>query len=218
MREELSHRYIEGDGIEIGGLHCPLPVKPGVRVTYVDVASPEEIERSRHPDVKMVNRDIVIDNAETLLRFGSSTLDFVIANHVLEHAEDLIKTLLSWCRVLKPGGIIYAALPDKRFCFDRDRDTTTIDHFFWEYLNGPEDSRMAHYIDWFRNSENEKQTPERALVKAQEALHANANIHWHTFTHDSMIEVFQWCEKFIPFTTLHGMINGSEVIWILKRR
>src|SRR5437879_2368645 len=42
-RAFAAHRYIKGDGIEIGGLHRPLQVYNGARVRYVDRLSTEQI-------------------------------------------------------------------------------------------------------------------------------------------------------------------------------
>jgi hypothetical protein len=35
-RRELSARYLFGEGVEIGPLHLPLAMPPGVKVSYVD--------------------------------------------------------------------------------------------------------------------------------------------------------------------------------------
>ncbi len=43
--------------------------------------------------------------------FKNNSIDKIIANHVLEHSENLIKTMEEIHRVLKPGGIIEIAVP-----------------------------------------------------------------------------------------------------------
>ncbi len=67
----------------------------------------------------------MIDDGETLSTIDSASQDFVIANHFLEHCENPIQTLRNFLRVLKDGGILYMAVPDKRFTFDVDRPVTT---------------------------------------------------------------------------------------------
>ena len=54
--------------------------------------------------------------------------DFIIANHLLEHVADPIGALEEWYRLLRPDGILFLALPDKRVTFDKDRPRTTLDH------------------------------------------------------------------------------------------
>lgn len=44
--------------------------------------------------------------------------DAVLSSHSLEHMPDAIGFLLSCEKLIKPGGVIKLALPDKRCCFD----------------------------------------------------------------------------------------------------
>ena len=68
-----------------------------------------------------------MDDAERLASLGDASQDFVVANHFLEHTEDPIGTMENVLRVIKPGGIAYLAVPDKRFTFDVSRDVTQIE-------------------------------------------------------------------------------------------
>ncbi|MBV9252050.1 MAG: methyltransferase domain-containing protein [Acetobacteraceae bacterium] len=76
--------------------------------------------------------------------------DFIIANHVLEHVEDPLKALRSVSRVLRGNGIAYLALPDKRYTFDKERETTTLQHLQRDHLEGPDWSLAEHYDEWVR--------------------------------------------------------------------
>ena len=62
--------------------------------------------------------------------------DFVIANQVLEHFQNPLLALQNMLRVLKPGGVLYLSLPDKRFSFDVDRPVTTVEHVLRDYRRG----------------------------------------------------------------------------------
>ncbi|MDR3532496.1 MAG: glycosyltransferase [Rhodopila sp.] len=53
------------------------------------------------------------------------TFDGLIASHVGEHFPDLIGFLKSASSLLKPGGVMALALPDKRVCFDFFQPLTT---------------------------------------------------------------------------------------------
>jgi len=52
----------------------------------------------------------VVARAEKL-PFADGRLDFVISNHMLEHAGDPVQVLREWRRVLKPGGIMAFTAP-----------------------------------------------------------------------------------------------------------
>ncbi|MCY7273284.1 MAG: class I SAM-dependent methyltransferase [Phormidesmis sp. CAN_BIN44] len=55
----------------------------------------------------------LIDLLET-----EAPLDYVIASHVIEHVPDFIGWLSEVRGILKPGGILSLAIPDKRQCLD----------------------------------------------------------------------------------------------------
>ena len=148
-REDLSFRYLTGDGIEIGALYSPLRVPPGARVTYVDHASGDEL-REIYPEHTWVQVPDVVDEGERLGKFGDESLDFVIANHMLEHVEDPIEALGHFFRVLRPGGVLFLTLPDARRSFDGRRERTTREHLLRDHREGPAVSRREHQLEWAR--------------------------------------------------------------------
>ena len=212
MRDALAKKYIRGRGIEIGGLHCPLPVPPGARVIYIDRLPPGEA----HPDVKTVVHEVVIDDAETLRTVIPGSCDFVIANHVLEHCHDPIGTLNAWRRSLVVGGIIYAAVPEKTQTFDAPRAVTTLQHVIDDHVLGTHDGRDAeHYHEWLRIIDK-IQEPERSKLVAH-CLETRANIHFHVWDRPAMRELLDWVCPRVGLELLEFAENGAEVIWILRK-
>lgn len=215
MRTALSHKHIRGHGVEIGGLHVPTIVLPGAVVDYVDMAPFEELKRI-WPDVKPVQNPIIVDDAETLATLGNGIYDFVVANHVLEHCHDPIGTLKNWARVVRSGGILYVALPEKTKTFDAPRKITTMDHLILDYLEGPEKRDREHYREWIY--EIDKLRGDELDRRVEEAISVRANIHFHCFTLQSMTEfmnlpiVSEFCQ------VVERVENGAEVIWILRRK
>ena len=130
-RRRLALRYLPRDarGLEIGALHCPLPLPEGTRAHYVDHHTPDALRELRaDAGPAIVTPDLLADGfALDCITTGSQ--DFVVANHVLEHAADALGTLDNWLRVLRPGGLLFVAVPIGARCFDRGRAVTTMEHF-----------------------------------------------------------------------------------------
>src|SRR5207253_3236245 len=119
----------------------------------------------------------VIGTAEDLASFTDGSLDFIIANHLLEHLEDPIAALKEFERTLKPGGVVYLALPDQRLTFDRDRQLTPLDHLLEEHRTGStEASRRAHYLDWALNVDKKGK---ESAAHAATLMARRYSIHFH---------------------------------------
>ena len=92
----------------------------------------------------------IVDDGEKLAKIPAESQDFIIANHFLEHTEDPIGTIETHLGKLKPGGVLFYAVPDKRFTFDFRRPVTPIEHMVADFEEGPERSRAEHYREWCR--------------------------------------------------------------------
>ncbi len=141
-RELLARRFIQGEGVEVGGLQHPTPVK--ARVKYVD----RERDMSGHyPEHggRTVRVDIA-DDAQTLSTLADSPQDFLIANRVPEHLPDPLAAPRNWFRVVRPGGVVFFALPDKRRTFDRDREVMPLAHVIADH-----EGRGPHDFEHFRS-------------------------------------------------------------------
>jgi len=181
--------WLSGDGIEIGALHHPLEVPADARVTYVDWKDEAGL-RKHYPELDgdPFAPVSVIASAEDLGPFADETLDFVIANHLLEHLEQPIHAFKEFQRVLKPGGVLYMALPDRRLTFDKHRALTTNQHLFDEHRSGAEANRRAHYLDWALNVDGMQGA--EAESRADGLLASHYSIHFHVWTPDSFLDFF----------------------------
>ncbi len=186
-------RWLVGHGIEIGALHNPLPVPAGTVVSYVDRLQPEGL-RDHYPELagdSLVPIDIVAD-AEDLSPIPDQSQDFVIACHLLEHLENPLRGLAEMARVLRPGGILYAALPDPRLTFDRDRELTPVEHVINEFHQGVEATREAHYVDWVERVEPiAGGIPSTGPQRVRDLMRTGYSIHFHVWRPENFIEVVQ---------------------------
>jgi SAM-dependent methyltransferase len=177
--------WLKGDGIEIGALHRPLAVPATARVKYVD-RLPEAELRRHYPELadQPFAPVSVLGSAEDLSAFADNSLDFVIANHLLEHLEDPIRGLKEFDRVLRQDGVLYLALPDPRVSFDKARQLTTVEHLLDEHLRGTQTNRRTHYLDWAANVDRD---PEPA-ARASRLMEMDYSIHFHVWKPDTFIE------------------------------
>lgn len=185
-RATFASHYLFGEGIEIGPLHLPLAIPSHARARYVDRMTVEDL-RNHYPELagwNLTHVDIV-DNGEQLATIAAESQDFIVANHFLEHTENPIGTIQTHLGKLKPGGILFYAVPDKRFTFDYRRPVTPLDHMVADYEQGPERSRAEHYEEWARlipGQVPEEASNEEALSRARQLEAEDYSIHMHVWT------------------------------------
>jgi predicted SAM-dependent methyltransferase len=117
-------------GLEIGALNKPIVTREMGDIRYVDHASTPELKQKYANDPN-VDVEAIVDvdyiwGVQTLpeLVRSDAPFSYVVASHVIEHVPDLIGWLKEIHAVLKPGGILTLAIPDKRYCFDYHRPLT----------------------------------------------------------------------------------------------
>lgn len=128
------------------------------------------------------------------LPFHDHALDFVAASHVLEHVANPVAALAEMYRVVRPGGIIYLVLPDRRATWEHARPLTPVEHMLDDHARGTTACDATHIdefvfeADWsiFSPETPAAAVPEKQaeLAKGMHWAVANGqeiNIHFHTF-------------------------------------
>lgn len=221
VRRRLAIRFIRGRGIEIGGLHNPLWLPPWAHVTYVDRLTEAELRR-HYPELSalpLVKVDL-IDDGEKLAKFEPSTQDFIIANHFLEHTQDPIGTIRRHLEVLRPGGILFLAVPDKRFTFDKGRPETEFAHVLRDHLDGPQWSYDEHLREFAALVIGQSGEELEATVSGFKAT--NYSIHFHVWSRSSLREFLDCLlvDVRLPMKIVAFVDNtqrGGENICIIRR-
>lgn len=184
-RKWYSLAYLRGLGVEIGALHNPLPVPPEqARVLYVDRLERSHL-REQYPDLdarSLAPLDFIGDG-ERLACVRPASLDFIIANHVIEHMEDPIGALNGWFAALKPGGILYLAVPDKRATFDAQRVVTPWSHLVADHEMGSHWTRAQHFEEWARYVSKVAEAEVGPLT--HRLMDMNYSIHFHVWDPDA---------------------------------
>lgn len=215
-RKTLARQFLSGHGIEIGALHLPLAVPSKAKVRYVDRMSVVDLRR-HYPELAalpLVPIDVV-DDGETLQSLQDASEDFVIANHFLEHCQDPIRTIGNVMRVLKPGGVFFLAVPDKRATFDVDRPVTTLDHAINDFENGPAGSRAAHFAESVELTNGLRGAEADAEVKR--LMDINYSIHFHIWDMNAFLLLLIEAQRHYGFDIDFAMSHTHEIITVLRK-
>jgi SAM-dependent methyltransferase len=114
-----------------------MPKKEGNNCLVLDVfdgptlrqkaAADSNIPRDLIPnieDVDLVGSSTEIGDLATA-KFPAGSFDYIVSSHNFEHLPDPIRFLQGCQRILKPGGVLSMAVPDRRVCFDYFRPHST---------------------------------------------------------------------------------------------
>jgi 2-polyprenyl-3-methyl-5-hydroxy-6-metoxy-1,4-benzoquinol methylase/glycosyltransferase involved in cell wall biosynthesis len=221
LRTLLAKRYLRGRGAEFGALQNPLSAPAKTRVFYVDELS-YAAARRRYPELEgqALVRPSVLSNVEQLA-LRSHSLDFAIANHLLEHARDPIRALRELVRVVRPGGVVFAAVPDVGNPLDRGRPVTPPDHLVADHDQRDQRARtdLDHYREAITSAHPEMGPAElEALIRERTAI--AESIHFHTFDEAS----FRWLlgrvseEAEVEYFARNRVGDWDEYVAVLRRR
>jgi SAM-dependent methyltransferase len=221
-RRELATELVRGSGIEIGALHLPMVLPAGVNVRYVDRMTVPEL-RAHYPELD--GQDLapvdVVDDGETLSTIEPESVDFILANHFLEHCEDPIRTITTHLGKLRPGGMLFYAVPDKRYTFDFRRPRTPLSHLIADHEDGGQGSRQEHYLEWARLVYPEDDGPpdEQAIRERLAALEATSySIHFHVWTQTDLLQLMLHCQDRLGSFEIEAVRRvGLENIVVLRK-
>lgn len=218
-RERIARHYITGQGIEIGALHRPLYLGRSACVRYVD-RLPTDVLRRHYPELSnlpLVHVDI-LDDGERLGTIADATQDFVIANHMLEHCQDPFGAIAHMLRVLRVGGCLFLAVPDKRRTFDAGRTATPLEHLLRDHAEGPEWSRQQHFEDWVRHVEKIVDEREAANQVAR-LLAIDYSIHFHVWRTPDLVRFLLAVPEVlgVPCELELLLQSGQEAIAVVRK-
>lgn len=91
-----------------------------------------------------------VAEATRLAGLASSSYDFVLSSHTLEHTANPLQALSEWIRVLKTGGLLVIALPHKDGTFDHRRPVTTMAHLVEDFEKHMPEDDLTHLDEILR--------------------------------------------------------------------
>ena len=217
-RQGLARKFLRGSGVEIGALQRKLALPESCRVRYVDRMHMADL-LEHYPEMRQfpLQAPDVVDNGEQLATIAEGSLDFLVANHFFEHSENPLKTMMNFLRVLKPHGILFMAVPDKRYTFDARRPSTNFDTIRATYQSGVRPDRKHLYGEWVEFAELNTGPERESRVSA--LLQENYSIHFNVWSADELLAfLLQARQEFaLPFNISSVVCSDNETIVLLER-
>mgnify|MGYP000875718127 FL=1 len=146
-------------GLEIGALHNPRFDPQSPNVFFVDHTDTASLRRKYANDSHLQDKlDSLVDVdyvwgaddrvlAEVVKEI--TPVDFVYASHVFEHLANPVGWLEQVAAVLPVGGVLSLVIPDKRFCFDVNRDLTGVADLIDGYLTSASKPSFRQIYDFY---------------------------------------------------------------------
>jgi len=204
---DMAHYFCKGNGLEVGALCYPYLFNDDCSVKYADIFENNKL-RSILDDVpldnlyqkKLVNVEFILKPPKFLLEsISENTFDFVYSSHVIEHTPNPISALNDQLRVTKPGGMIYAVMPNKKNTYDRTRKVTPSDILINKFENSIFEHTIDEALDVVKNTDSHalyepyKDNPleyAKEIIKKKEGIH-----HFHTFDETNILEILIYLVK-----------------------
>ncbi len=219
QRRRIAAPYLRGGGIEIGALDAPTPLPEGATVRYVDFRTVDELS-AQYPKLdasRFVHVDVV-DDGEKLATFGPASVDWICANHMLEHCENPLGTIRTHLDRLREGGWLFYALPERRLGFDAPRPVTTFEHLVADDCDGGVGSRHGHYLEWARLV-NGLADPAAAEENARVNMERRYSIHFHVWDASAWLDFLARARDYLrgAFEVRHFEFTGNEIVCVLRK-
>ena len=212
-REQIILRGIDkaAPGLEIGPSHRPIAAKRegfNVRILdHLDASSLRAKYATHGVDIDAIEEVDFVWSGQPLDELvGGERFAWIIASHVIEHVPDLVGFLNACEKILAPGGVLSLAVPDKRYCFDCERENSPLGRVIdvaHAQLTTHSPGTAAEYFLKVRRKggqiawDDRHQGPLEPVHGLEDALHAMAKVreghyfdlHAWVFTPDSFRQI-----------------------------
>lgn len=222
-------------GLELGPYNQPMVMKSEGNIKYLDFLTKEQLlalNGPEHLQEAIPETDYVVSDIH-YADHVKEKFDYVIANHVGEHAPNFIKFFHDLSNLLKPMGTLFVALPDKKFTFDKYRTDTALSHFLYEYYQNVDEISKEHLLevelyydlDFIgKTMELEDRLSYKRLLQSLE-VKPHIGVHCHVFSSETMLSKVIYpliymklitlrLIKFVPAKAEHG----GEMIAVFSKQ
>lgn len=144
--------------------------------------------KNRDSDCYMYNEHwlgkMIIADATDLSTIPDGSYDFVLSSNNLEHIANPMKAVKEFYRILRRGGILLVAVPNKEVTFDHNRKYTTFEHILKDYQNNTGEDDMSHLPEIIKYHDYDMDTAcggaEAFMARAERNIE-NRCLHHHVF-------------------------------------
>ena len=199
---ELSVSRLKGSGIEVGAGANPMPIPLHCQIKYVDIFDVSQLQEHRYDGQESLDilRPDIVAMLGKLDPIAPESLDFVVACHVIEHTRDPIAAIADAWDKIKRGGSLVLVVPEISRTFDKHRALTELGHLIDDFKESDPGRRrdMQHFQEFYAKA---FVTPAELYVATwREKWAEDFPIHYHTWTHQSFMEMIDWMmsESLLP--------------------
>ena len=145
-------------GLEIGASDLPT-VPPGEgRCEFADWRSTECLaEEFGLPIASLAPVTYVLDRERPIQAQIPHVFDYVILCHVIEHVADPVGYLIEIAALVRDGGVLLFAIPDKRQTLDAVRPSTTLDQLLARHYHRESSPSLEQVMEFARAWSDEAQ-------------------------------------------------------------
>ena len=172
-------KYITKDqkGIEIGPWFAPLaPKREGYNCLSFDIFDTDKLKQIAEQDpsvhknqIKDIENVDIVGSAVNIrdviaARGDLGSFDYIVSSHNFEHLPDPVRFLQGCECVLKAGGMLSMAIPDKRTCFDYFRPISTSGSWLEAFLDQRTRPTLLQLFEHSSLSSEYAKNGERSIV------------------------------------------------------
>ena len=199
----------KSEGLEIGACDLPTVSTELGKCEFADFRSSQEmINLWNLPSETVVPVKYILKRNTKIHLQIDRKFDYVILCHVIEHIPNPIGYIKDLHNLLKDGGVIIIACPDKRRTSDSSRPSTTIDHLLQDYYDDCNYPSLEHILEFGRAGSEEVRQKSIESTQAFYEWGRNyfesgyADVHCHVWTDE---EFFTQIEYLIDGKILDGL-------------
>ena len=136
-----------------------------------------------------------ISEATDLSAIPDAKYEFVISSNCLEHIANPLKALEEWIRVIKTGGLLFVALPNKEHNFDHNRTVTKFSHILSDFQNDIKEDDMTHLDEILKLHDLKMDKPAGDLEQFKKRSlknFENRALHQHVYDVALLKEIFNF--------------------------